>query len=392
MRVPVISSLLGAVRRHGVTLAMILLLSAVSMRAQTGSPASPGSPRPAPAAGDWRSGREIYAAACETCHGPDGKGASATIVGFATPLPDFTDCAFATTEPDPDWQAVVHEGGPIRGLDRHMPAFGDALTGAEIARAVDHLRGFCAEPSWPRGDLNLPRALFTEKAFPENELIWTSAIAAEGSSAVQNTLVYERRLGARNQVEVNVPFDVRHTPAGTWTRGLGDIALAFKRTVHANARSGTIGAVGLEVTFPTGKEQLGLGGGATIVEPFVLWGQLLPRNSFFQVHAAAELPAGGAEASREMFVRTALGTTLAQDRGFGRAWSPQIEVIWARPEGGPAEWDAVPQLQVTLSKLQHVMVAGGVRVPLTQRAQRSTQVVTYLLWDWFDGGLFEFWR
>ena len=62
------------------------------------------------------------------------------------PLPDFTDCAFATAEPDPDWHAVVHEGGPIRGLDRHMPAFGDALSPDEIALAVGHLRTFCKEP------------------------------------------------------------------------------------------------------------------------------------------------------------------------------------------------------------------------------------------------------
>jgi hypothetical protein len=146
------------------------------------------------------------------------------------------------------------------------------------------------------------------------------------------------------------------------------------------------------VVFPTGKEQLGLGGGATIVEPFVLWGQLLLRNAFVQVHAGAELPVSGADASREGFVRAAAGVTFAQDRGFGRAWTPQIEVLWAKPEGGPAEWDAVPQVQVTLSKLQHVMIAGGIRVPLTERRVRSTQVLTYLLWDWFDGGFFEFWR
>jgi mono/diheme cytochrome c family protein len=379
-------------RHHAVLFAVLLLSSAVSIRAQPGT--APG-PSASPSASHVeRSGAEIYRAACEACHGADGKGAPVTVVGFTAPLPDFTDCAFATTEPDPDWQAVVHEGGPIRGLDRHMPAFGEALTGAEIARAVTHLRQFCADPSWPRGDLNLPRAFFTEKAFPENEVIWTAAVAAEGLGSMQNTFVYERRMGARNQVEVNVPFDIRESSAvaGTWNRGLGDIAVAYKRTVHANARTGTIGAAGLEVILPTGKEQLGLGGGATVVEPFFLWGQMLPRNSFVQFHAGAELPASDSPASREVFVRAAWGATLAQDRGFGRAWSPQLEVLWARPEGGSSEWDAVPQVQVTLSKLQHVMVAGGARVPLTQRRERSTQVLVYLLWDWFDGGFFEFWR
>jgi len=49
-------------------------------------------------------------------------------------------------------------------------------------------------------------------------------------------------------------------------------------------------------------------------------------------------------------------------------------------------------MQVTLSKLQHVAVAAGVRIPLNVRDQRHPQVVTYFLWDWFDGSLFYFWK
>ena len=67
-------------------------------------------------------------------------------------------------------------------------------------------------------------------------------------------------------------------------------------------------------------------------------------------------------------------------------------MLWARPQGGASEWDVVPQVQVTLSKLQHVMVAAGVRIPVTQREERPPQGLVYLLWDWFDGGFFEFWK
>ena len=35
---------------------------------------------------------------------------------------------------------------------------------------VKHLWTLCTDPSWPRGDMNFPRAFFTEKAFPENEI------------------------------------------------------------------------------------------------------------------------------------------------------------------------------------------------------------------------------
>ena len=42
--------------------------------------------------------------------------------------------------------------------------------------------------------------------------------------------------------------------------------------------------------MPTGKESVGLGGGVTIFEPFVAFGQLLPADSFVQAQAGLELP------------------------------------------------------------------------------------------------------
>jgi hypothetical protein len=46
---------------------------------------------------------------------------------------------------------------------------------------------------------------------------------------------------------------------------------------------------------------------------------------------------------------------------------------------------------VTLSRRQHIMASFGVRVPANNRAGRPVQVMFYLLWDWFDGGLREGW-
>jgi hypothetical protein len=368
---------------------LALLCGASTQLTAQGAPLSSGGAGPLPA---HRTGEDIYRAACLTCHGPDGAGSPKSVVGFDVALPDFSDCAFSTAEPDPDWHAVVHEGGAIRGLDRHMPAFGDALSQADIVLAVSHLRTFCKESAWPRGDLNFPRAFFTEKAFPENESVWASTFTSRRESAVQNELIYERRLGARNQIELVAPITFQQGPAGEWSRGLGDVGLAFKRTVYASLQTGRIAAAGMEVILPTGKEQLGLGNGYTVFEPFAMWGQILPRNSFLQMHGGVELPSDSTRGAREAYVRTTVGTTFAQDQGFGRAWSPQVEVLWARAERGASEWDVVPQVQVTLSKLQHVMVAAGVRIPLNQREERPTQALVYLLWDWFDGGFFEFWK
>ena len=335
-------------------------------------------------------GEDIYRAACITCHGEDGTGGRKEALGNVSP-PDLSDCAFASAESDRDWRAVVHEGGRIRGLDHHMPAFGDALSTDEIALAVSHLRTLCTEPAWPQGDLNLPRAFFTEKAFPENESVWATAFTGRDERAVSNDLIYERRLGARNQVELVVPIDFQQA-AGDWNRGLGDVAVAFKRTLYASMRTGTIAAAGMEVALPTGKEELGLGNGFTIFEPFAMWGLMLPHDCFLQMHGGLEIPSDSSKGDTEGYLRTSVGTTLAQDRGFGRAWAPQVEILWARPDHGDSEWDMVPQVQVTLSKLHHVRVAGGVRIPLNGRDERPTQALVYLLWDWFDGSFFKFWK
>lgn len=347
---------------------------------------------------DTVSAEEVYRAACAACHGADGRGAPPAQVAFEEPLPDFSDCNFATREPDADWGAISHEGGPVRGFSAMMPAFGDALTAEEVQLALDHVRSFCPDPAWPRGELNLPRALVTEKAYPEDEAVLTVAAAAQGDGAVMNELVYERRFGARNQLELVVPFGfLDRTPDGAggeagWTAGLGDVGVGVKRAlVHSHA-SGTIFSVGGEVFLPTGDEEEGFGKGTTVFEPFLAFGQILPADGFVHLQGGLELPADRDVAESEAFWRAALGRSFTTDR-WGRTWSPIVELLGVREltAGEPVHWDLVPQLQVTLNTRQHVMANFGVRIPLNDADVRQTEMIVYLLWDWFDGGFFEGW-
>jgi len=351
--------------------------------------------RPAPArAQSSREGMtadQLYQAGCAACHGQDGKGQPRTVVGFDTPLPDFTDCAFTTPEADLDWSSVIHKGGRIRGLDRRMPAFGELLSDAEIDGLIGRLRGFCAEPSWPRGELNFPRAFFTEKAFPENEAVFTTAIHRGQETDIEQEFLFEHRLGRRAQYEINVPLGFRRDVAGAWNRGIGDVNLAWKYALYDNLARGLIVSGGGEVTLPTGSEKQGLGGGVTIFEGFGMVGQALPGAAFVQVHAGFEVPANQDVASKEGYWRTAFGRTFTAAR-WGRAWSPMVELLAAKAPGAPTEWDVVPQLQVSLSGLQHVLVSGGLRVPVKQPESRGKTLMIYLLWDWFDGGLRSNWR
>jgi len=97
----------------------------------------------------------------------------------------------------------------VRALDRHMPAFGDALPPDDIRLAISHVRTFCADPAWPQGDLNFPRALITEKAFPENESLLTTSFQTGPAHAMSNAILHERRFGSRTMMEFNIPFETQ---------------------------------------------------------------------------------------------------------------------------------------------------------------------------------------
>jgi mono/diheme cytochrome c family protein len=340
-------------------------------------------------------GAALYRAGCANCHGPRGAGAPRAQVAFAEPLPDFGDCSFATREPDDDWLAIVHDGGPARAFARMMPAFGDALPVEQIARILAHVRTFCADARWPRGELNLPRPLVTEKAFPEDEVVVSAAASAEGNGAVNSKFIYERRFGPRNQIELVVPIAF-HERAGDggrqWIGGAGDVAIAVKRAMYHSLERGTILSAAAELILPTGDSARGLGKGTTVVEPFLAFGQMLPLRAFVQVQAGLELPADTNRAGRDAFWRVAAGRSFSQRR-WGRTWSPMVELVGARElaAGERAHWDIVPQLQVTLSTRQHVMANVGVRAPVGDTAGRPTQLLMYVLWDWFDGPLFGGW-
>jgi mono/diheme cytochrome c family protein len=335
-----------------------------------------------------RTDREIYESACAACHGSDGRGGPAVAADFPLVPPDFTDCRFAAREASADWFAVGHEGGPVRGFDRMMPAFGEALRDDDLARAVAHVRTFCADGAWPRGELNLPRALVTGKAYPEDEAVLT-IVAEDG--AVTNTFVYERRIGPRNQIELIVPLAFSERSPGDWTGGIGDIGLEFKRALAHSLRRGSIVSAGAELVTPTGSTERGIGGGTTVFEPFLAVGQILPADSFLQFQAGGEVPFDR-DRSDEVFWRVAVGRTFTTGE-FGRAWTPMVEILGAHElgSGETSHWDILPQMQITLNTRQHVMVNAGVRIPLNDRQDRSTRAMVYLLWDWFDGGFFEGW-
>jgi mono/diheme cytochrome c family protein len=319
-------------------------------------------------------GQQLYHAACAACHGTDGRGQPPAARGFEIAPPDFTDCSITTPEADLDWSSVIHQGGGIRALESMMPAFGDELSEEEIGKLIDYVRAFCTERGWPHGDLNMPRPFVTEKAYPENEAVMTATFGGLTSGAVSRVFLYERRVGRRGQYEI-------------FARDVDEVGGAYKHVLLDSRRSGSIFSGGGEIKIQRG---------GPVFEAFATLGQALPavpviRDGFVHAHTGIEAPAD-ADASREVFWRLAVGKSFIEN-SWGRAWSPMLELLASRSlhAGAANEWDLLPQMQVSLSTRQHVLLNAGVRVPLTQQSTRRTSVLMYVLWDWFDGGLFSGW-
>jgi mono/diheme cytochrome c family protein len=339
-------------------------------------------------------GEHIFKSACVACHGADGRGTPKAIAGFEPPdtFPDFTRCDQTTPEPNTAWQALIVHGGPSRGFSQIMPSFGDALTPEQIRKVIKYLRSLCREKGWARGELNLPRALVTEKAYPENEVVISSGVNVRGGPGVSNDIIHEQRFGLKNQIEVDVPINFQNQNH-VWYGGVGDTTLGLKRVMFSSLRSGSILSLQGSVIVPSGNRAHGLGSGTTTFETFAAFDQLFPTNTFVQFQMGADLPRHTDIAPQSLFWRTAIGQSFAADHGLGRLWSPMVEFLADRDltTGAKTNWDVLPQLQVTISRRQHIKADMGVRTPVSNTTGRPVQLMFYILWDWQDGKLTEGW-
>ncbi len=343
-----------------------------------------------------KSGKEIYEAACVACHGPDGKGMPDTTVAFEKPqtFPDFTRCDQTTPELDKDWKAMIRDGGAGRGFSRIMPSFGEALSSHQIDELIKYVRGFCTEKKWPRGEFNVPLAQFTEKAFPEDEVVIKSAFNSQRAPGALYDIISENTFGARTQLEVDVPIVFNRPAPGLWHAGIGDTTIGLKQVLMANLHAGSILSGFGGIILPSGNTAHGFGSGVTQFETFAAFAQLFPGESFMQLQAGTDQPTDPSKAPRSLFWRSAFGKTFRESRGVGRMWTPIVEVVANKdflPHTTP-DWDIVPQFQVTLSQRQHVRINLGASIPVTNTSDRPIQVVFYALWDWFDGSLLKGWK
>jgi len=344
---------------------------------------------------DAKNGGRIYKAGCIACHGAEGKGADKALTVFTRPdtFPDWTACDQTTPEVDSAYKAVIVHGGPFYGFSQIMPAFGQTLTDRQINDLVAYLRSFCHNVHhYPRGELNLPRALATEKAFPEDELVISTAANATGAAGNTTDVIHEQTFAGRNQLEVDVP--IHHADLmGQGTTGVGDITIGLKRELFSSLKTGSILSLQGGILLPTGDSNRGFGAGTPTFEPFAAFDQLFKTNTWLQFQIGGDLLANHDNTPNSLFYRTAIGQTFAQHHGLGRQFSPMVELLANRDftSGAVTDWDVLPQMQVTLSPRQHIRADLGIRTPFTDTQGRPPQVVFYILWDWADGHFWQGW-
>jgi mono/diheme cytochrome c family protein len=333
---------------------------------------------------DVDEGKRIYTEACAACHGEDGRG-QVTGLGFQVPLPDFTWCAFNSEEADRDWQTIVAAGGPVAGRSDVMPSFREALTDEQIRQVVDYLRTFCRE-DWPRGELNFPRLLVTEKAWPENEVLFTARTGRTPNREQQTEFAWvgEKRLGARGQLELAVPLQLNDLEGRGPVAGIGDLEFAGKYVLYDSLEHLAIVSGGVGVTVPTGSIQRGLGAGTTFLSPFLAAGKAW-EDLIGQASLVFEYP----------FVERRAPKGLLYNLGFSY---PIIEV-GRLTEGqvllelnGKSEWGTespkhfqlaiTPGFRKVLTRSGAWAAAVGVQLPVTGTRDADYQVLGYLSYEY----------
>lgn len=310
------------------------------------------------------SGRVLYREWCSSCHGEDARGVGRSSARLEVRAADLASCAVSSAEPEGLWVEIVRDGGASVGLSLDMPAFGEGATLDQIRAVVRYVKSLCGEPGWPPGELNLPRPLLAEKAFPENEVV----IETRGRS---QEFIYERRIGRRLQVE-----GVARTLADSGGGFQGATAAVKYNAWHSLAHHALV-SLGLEVTPPLRSGTL------WEVEPYVAYG-LNPGGGATIIQGELLAPWEETEGVTGAELRLGLG------REVGRV-VPMLEAGWTIPRVGRRALILIPQAWFQLSRLGHVAASIGVELPVAGPDPRRASLRAFVLWDFGDGPLLRGW-
>ena len=308
-------------------------------------------------------GREIFQNNCIMCHGEDAKGTGQLAAALPVKPANLTDCQLTAEDPVEVVQGIIRHGGPYAGRSSAMPAFGNSLTDAEIADVARYVKSLCADPDWVPGELNFPRPLLTDKAFPEQEMIVGGRFGRNGKNVDEYWGRLEYRVNGLTNIEITSRALSINPNNGPTESGLGDTSLSVKRVVAFSPRNRALASVGLQLTLPTGNDQRGLGDGSVVFEPNLRagidWKQIV-----MQVAGALAFPDRSADINSLAALDVAIGRYYFPDPRL--QITPMIEFNTITRISGPSTGETkstiLPQVRV---KWLVWALGVGVQMPIT---------------------------
>jgi hypothetical protein len=245
-----------------------------------------------------------------------------------------------------------------------------------VSEFVAFIKKFCVEPGWPSGNLNLPRPLFAEKAFPENEFIIAPMVSHKRGEPVEFELaaIYERRFGRRAQFEGIFPFGSIDAGAGR-NSGIGDVEIGIKYALNP-AASNHLMSAGFDVVIPTGRESRSLGGGSVVFEPYLSTGTVIGSQTYLQAQIKLELPRRDTADNAVTVYNIYLGRDVKL--------LPSTLTYGVELNGENDEVALTPQIRKGLSKSGALAMAIGARLPINKRNEQGVKWVAYLLWEYLE--------
>src|SRR5207245_11616558 len=195
----------------GMTVVILLMLVADACGQSVGHP---------------RRGRAVFEQYCTLCHGSDAKGTGPLAKTLPVPPADLTDCRRTAEDPVEVTEGTIRHGGSYVGLSPVMPAWQGKLTDEQIADAASYVKTLCSDPDWVPGELNLPRPLITDKAYPEQEAIVGSRFGRGPSKNTETFGTIEYRINGLTSVELTTNYLKTRPDGGQPHAGLGDASRA----------------------------------------------------------------------------------------------------------------------------------------------------------------------
>ncbi len=317
----------------------------------------------------------LYEQHCARCHGADAA-ARQPPANLAVPPFNFRRCGVASGEPVAEWVQAIRDGGAAVGRSPDMPAFGDKLAAEDIESLARALRALCTDAGWPNGNLNFPRPVTVEKAFPEDEVVFGTSLAhgPGDERMLRLDATIEKRLGKRSMVEVTLPGGASWgTPDGG--AEAGDLSLALKHVLFADRQGSQIVSAGLEVTLPTAPAASSLGHGTPLYEPFVAAG-LQRGRTYVQTILSLEFPADRPWDDRELGYGVYVGRDLSAS---STPWT-----IGAEFTGENRAVAITPQIRKAITRTGALAVGLGVHIPLNERGEEPVCTLFYLAWDFLE--------